>query len=68
MALFITPACIVCKKVSKVDLPVEVVMDLKLGVAVQNAMPDATPDERELVLTGTHPECWELIFGEEDCG
>jgi hypothetical protein len=68
MALFITKPCIRCGEITKMDLPVEVVMELRLGTAVQDAMPGYSADDRELALTGTHPDCWDLMFGLEDCG
>lgn len=28
----------------------------------QDAFPDLTAEERELIISGTHPECWNKIF------
>ena len=36
------------------------------GVSIQKAFPELTPDQREILLTGLHPECWEDIFKEEE--
>lgn len=33
---------------------------------VQEAFPDMSIDDRELLITGTHPACWVLMFGEEE--
>lgn len=33
---------------------------------VQNVFPDWTPDQRELLISGTHPACWDAMFPEED--
>lgn len=32
------------------------------GVDIQVAMPDLSDDERELLLTGTHAQCWETLW------
>jgi hypothetical protein len=34
------------------------------GEHIQVAWPLASADQRELVLTGTHPKCWDAMFGE----
>jgi len=36
------------------------------GQLIQDAMPNLTPDEREFLISGTTPEEWKDIFGEED--
>ncbi len=61
-----TPPCIVCKKTSLVDLESARFDRWQSGEHVQNVFPDQTPDERELLLTGTHPACWEEIFSGTD--
>lgn len=33
---------------------------------IQDIWPNLTADERELIQTGTHPECWNEIFGKKD--
>jgi hypothetical protein len=32
----------------------------------QNAFPEMDADDREMLITGTHPACWDAIMGEED--
>jgi hypothetical protein len=36
------------------------------GLFVQDAFPYLNADSRELLMTGTHPECWESIFTDEE--
>ena len=31
------------------------------GMLIQDAMPDATVDQREFVISGCTPECWESL-------
>lgn len=33
---------------------------------IQDAIPSADADTREQLITGTHPECWEKLFGKEE--
>lgn len=36
------------------------------GAMIQDVLPELTPDERELLLTGITPEEWEELFGKEE--
>jgi hypothetical protein len=49
------------------DLPVtEEQLDLwQRGILIQNAMPHLTADEREFIMTGTTPDEWNQMFGED---
>lgn len=38
----------------------------KRGSLVQEAFPTLTKDEREFLMTGSTPEEWNEVFGEED--
>lgn len=29
---------------------------------IQDIFPNLSADERELIMTGTHPDCWKAIF------
>ena len=35
----------------------------KAGELVQRVWPEMSRDERELLITGTHPACWSAMFG-----
>lgn len=35
-------------------------------VNVQQALPHWSAEARELLVSGTHPECWEQLFGNEE--
>lgn len=34
------------------------------GTVIQNALPDLTPDQRELMISKTCGSCWDEMFGE----
>ena len=35
-------------------------------ILIQQAFPDLSSGERELIKTGFHPACWDSLFTEED--
>lgn len=38
------------------------------GAHVQDAFPRLPPEDREILISGTCPKCWNEIFGEDDNG
>ena len=36
------------------------------GELIQNAFPDLTPDEREQLISGTCPGCWDRYMSDEE--
>jgi hypothetical protein len=60
------PRCIVCKEQAVVFVPEAGLKAWTKGALIQVAFPDTTPDERELLLTGTHPKCWDSMFGGDE--
>ena len=36
------------------------------GMCIQHAMPDATVDQREFLISGCTPACWDSMFGSEE--
>lgn len=63
MTTFETSACIVCHKSSNVELETEKLKRWIAGEHVQNVWPEKSPDQREILITGIHPKCWNEIFG-----
>lgn len=61
------PPCIVCKKRAEIEVSDEGYHRWAvLGQLAQTAFPNMSDDERELLITGTHPKCWDQIFPEEE--
>ena len=58
-----TPPCMMCGKDSTLEVDVVNLRLWQSGVPIQDAFPEKTDDERELLKTGTHPFCWEQMFG-----
>jgi hypothetical protein len=60
------PPCLVCGKQALVRVRTDAYEAWKAGTHVQFAFPDAPADVRELLITGTHPDCWKTLWEEEE--
>jgi len=62
-----TKPCFYCKKSSQVEVLKGDYVRWKNGEKIQYAFSETTPDFRELLISGTHPACWDAMFpGNED--
>lgn len=68
MAIFVSKPCPVCEAYSTLVIPVGALMDIRLGVPVDRAWPEATEEQARIVRDGMHADCAEELFGEPDCG
>ncbi len=57
-----TAPCTYCGKTSMVDLERDKYRRWKSGEHVQVVWPEMSPDEREMLITGIHPACWDSMF------
>jgi len=55
--------CFHCGKMARVEVPREQYEAWRSGVLAQNAFPQLPPEDREMLISGTHPECWKAMFG-----
>ena len=53
-----TKQCMFCGKTGTVEVPEDGFQKWRDGVLIQDAMPDVSKEVREVLITGTHPECW----------
>ena len=60
---FVTSRCEYCDKSSLVVLPTDRFERWQSGQLVQDVFPDLSADLRELLLYGTHPACWVVMYG-----
>lgn len=61
-----TRPCTVCGSTTALTLDRDKFERWQQGELIQNVWPEKTADEREMLITGIHPVCWDNIFGEED--
>jgi hypothetical protein len=58
--------CMFCGQESRVKVPAQGLWDWEHGKFIQTAMPNLSADEREQVITGTHPACWDEHMKDPD--
>jgi hypothetical protein len=64
---YVSRACMECGQVSIVEVNADALKAWKSGqIPIEQAFPNMNADEREVLITGTHSECWTKMFGEED--
>lgn len=62
-SVLIKKACPFCKREFQNTFPAEGYRKWQEGALIQDALPDCTADEREFLITGICPECWDKTFG-----
>lgn len=58
--------CPHCHKPHTIEVNESQYLDWMAGKNIQIAFPDLSADQRELLISGICPECWDEIFKEED--
>jgi hypothetical protein len=62
-----TKPCCVCNEYEVWSLDRDLVDRWQGGENIQKVFPDMSASEREILITGIHPACWDKLFpGEED--
>ena len=61
-----TKTCTVCGEYEVWSLNRQAVESWQGGEYIQNAFPDMSIEDRELLISGTHPACWTKLFGEDN--
>jgi hypothetical protein len=56
--------CFHCGKIARLEVPKSQFDAWRSGVLAQDAFPNLSAEEREMLISGTHPECWKEMFGE----
>lgn len=62
----ISTACPFCGHANFVEVNESDYWDWQDGELVQRAFPYLTPDEREMLISGICPKCWDATFGDAD--
>ena len=57
-----TKPCIECGLTSRITVSVNEYDRWRAGEHVQNVWPEMPLEEREMLITGTHPACWTAMF------
>ena len=62
MITFETQPCMNCEERSLIDLDEKKFQRWTGGEVIQNVWPELSAGDRELLITGTHPSCWDSMF------
>ena len=54
--------CVKCGDVHILTLPADGYRQFQAGIGIQFAMPDVSEDDREMLLSGVCPDCWEELM------
>jgi hypothetical protein len=63
-----TRPCTVCDQYEVWSLDREAVTRWQEGENIQSAFPDMNAEDREILISGTHPACWDKLFPAEEEG
>lgn len=61
-----TKLCFNCNKSGTVEVPAQELFYLNQGKNIQDALITVPKELREQIITGTHPTCWDEMFGKEE--
>ena len=54
--------CLICGKDAETEVDDEKFRKWRAGEHVQNVWPEMPADQREMLMTGTHPICWKKMW------
>jgi hypothetical protein len=58
--------CPMCKDEKVFMLPIKGFVRWKGGHVIQNAFPELDAEDRERLISGTCPKCWDKLFGSKE--
>jgi len=62
-----TPRCVVCGNCGALDgVDQQGFYKWQAGENILSALPELDDDQRELLISGTHAHCWEVLWGGDD--
>ena len=61
-----TKPCSVCGEYEILSLDRDAVMRWQEWQNIQDAFPDMNAGDRELLISGIHPACWDKLFPDEE--
>lgn len=64
--MIVAVPCPFCHDVAELEVPTEGFMAWQSGELIQNALPELSADDREQLISGTCPKCWDELFPESE--
>ena len=66
MKIYVKPVvCRMCGEIYPVEVDLEGYQQWKAGELVQNALPELSKADRELLISATCDHCWKGLFSED---
>ena len=62
----INKRCFHCGDTSFIQLNISDLNRYQSGSYAQDAFPYLTAEQQEIIISGTHPECWNELFGKDE--
>ena len=66
MTAVVAVHCRRCLKETDLQVDLEKFVAWQQGELIQNALPELDADQRELLISGTCPTCWDEMFPSEE--
>ena len=66
MTSVVLAPCRLCPEVKEITVPVVGFLNWQAGKLIQEALPELSCDERELLISGTCGTCFDKLFPSED--
>ena len=66
MTSVVAVPCRSCKEVTDLTVNIEGFIAWQGGELIQNALPELDADQRELLISGICPKCWEQMFPSDE--
>ncbi|MAG73901.1 hypothetical protein CL620_06305 [archaeon] len=60
-----TRECFHCHKFDRLEVPIYGYQRWKSGELIQNAFPNLSASDRELLISGIHSKCWDEAFSKD---
>jgi hypothetical protein len=58
--------CSFCGKTHLIEVDRGALGRWQNGALIQEAFPEMAPEDREVLISGTCPECWDTFMGDEE--
>ena len=58
--------CRICSQQQEVIAPVAGLMAWEEGAFIQDAMPELSAGDREMLISQTCDDCWRMMFGDDE--
>ena len=65
MTMYMTKRCLHCHKTGSIMVDEKELLHYLRGNYIQDSFKTMPVPLREQIITGTHPECWQAMFGQE---